>query len=1335
MTELGSIGRRRAGAIARRRFGGQRRWVISGLLLSVLASSSARAVPKSWIGPNNGSWNNNGNWNPNGRPTAADDVTINFAGTVRLNNNPSGVALSLTLANGATLTRTGARTLTVTNALTLSTGNATVSVPLTAGSVAMSSSGTLTLNSAGGTATSIGGAVNVSAGTLALGANLSGGSVSVSSGAGLTVNFSAATTVTTVTVSGNATVSGVLNVTKNGGVTITPGTYNIVTSTGGTLDTTGISLGATASGNGFALKTTGNTLQLEVYVQAVQVDSVASTTGTCASNLTWQHTVGANTFDRYLVVGISTGFAGATTGPNTVTYGTQGMTQLASDNAGTTRVFLYGLVAPAQGTNTITVTWNAGSCNAVAGSVSYTGVNQTTPVGTAAVGVDSPAGLATVNVTTVQGDKVFSVLSSNAAATSATPVQSSAIVRWSALNSTELGAADTFNVTSPGTTTMSWTLTPNTAALWSLAAVPIHASTPSRAGDGVPEVHTSSSGAAVSWRLQPDSDIVGFRVWRDSAGERQLVTPDLVAGPVLSGQSALRAGSEVGWLDQHAPFGAQYWLEALHVDGSTEWVRAMPGSGKAPAFASVVLGQPASVIRAQPAVRVSTAEPLPPRPSAFLGDVQWQLAAGKTVKITVSRPGVVRVPAEWLFDAGLPVGTPASSLRLFRQSREVLRWVDAADGATLRAGDALEFYGEGMDTRYSGSAVYWLSIGPGLGRAPSTQPAASTDASVATFLARAEIRERLVWAGTIRNGDAEKFFGPAVFSQPLYRTFSLPGLDVAAAGARLEVALGGVTQIPHAVNLAVNGIAVGTLAFDGQTVGAASIALPPGALVAGDNVVQLVAPGASDFSLVQYIRIVYPRMTVRGSGPLELTLPAGATARLDGFDPGLTRVLDITDRDAPVRLSTWDAAGAAAVAAPGTGVRRLLAYLPGDVSAPDVATANRSSSWHSAEGADLVIIGPSLLLPGVQPLVDRRTSEGLRVALVDVEDVQDEFASGEKSADALRAFLTQALQSWAIPPRWVLLLGSASYDPRNYLGFGGDLVPSGTVQTDLLEAASDSWFLAVPGAEAVSIGRLPVRDLGQTAAVVAKILGRREADARSPLLLVSDSRDTSDFPEMTAALRADFAQTNATVLTRGTQPDDVLHQQLVDAARGGPALVNYTGHAAETFWRGNIHSVDDLPALAGGGTSLWVDMTCQTATFQDPLRQSLAVATLLAPSGGAWGTWGSTSRTYPTDHPALDRALVKALLVDGMTLGEATRAALAGLSDVDLQSTFVLLGDPSARAVAQKSSALTTSTRSSSALGCSTSGTGAASAAVLLLVGLWLTVSRRRAVVRVTGRR
>ncbi len=56
--------------------------------------------------------------------------------------------------------------------------------------------------------------------------------------------------------------------------------------------------------------------------------------------------------------------------------------------------------------------------------------------------------------------------------------------------------------------------------------------------------------------------------------------------------------------------------------------------------------------------------------------------------------------------------------------------------------------------------------------------------------------------------------------------------------------------------------------------------------------------------------------------------------------------------------------------------------------------------------------------------------------VVDIEDVYDEFSYGAHSAQALKDFLTRAATNWTPPPRYVLLVGDASYDPRNYEGFG-----------------------------------------------------------------------------------------------------------------------------------------------------------------------------------------------------------------------------------------------------------------------------------------------------------
>ncbi len=86
---------------------------------------------------------------------------------------------------------------------------------------------------------------------------------------------------------------------------------------------------------------------------------------------------------------------------------------------------------------------------------------------------------------------------------------------------------------------------------------------------------------------------------------------------------------------------------------------------------------------------------------------------------------------------------------------------------------------------------------------------------------------------------------------------------------------------------------------------------------------------------------------------------------------------------------------------------------------------------------------------------------------------------------------------------------------------------------------------------------------------------------------------------------------------------------------------------------------------------------------------------------------------------------MKALLIEGKTLGEATREALAGTTDPDVQATFVLLGDPSARAVATAALEVSQTPKPSASSGCSATRAGSGTLALLAL-GLWWAAARRR---------
>ena len=132
------------------------------------------------------------------------------------------------------------------------------------------------------------------------------------------------------------------------------------------------------------------------------------------------------------------------------------------------------------------------------------------------------------------------------------------------------------------------------------------------------------------------------------------------------------------------------------------------------------------------------------------------------------------------------------------------------------------------------------------------------------------------------------------------------------------------------------------------------------------------------------------------------------------------------------------------------------------------------------------------------PLVAHRASQGHQAALISIDDVYDEFSFGERSPHALKDFLARARTTWTVAPRYVVLAGDATFDPRDYPGFGfGDFVPTSLVDmTEMeLETASDDWFVDGNG-EACRSSRSAV-------CPCARPLRRRPSSRRSPATMPS----------------------------------------------------------------------------------------------------------------------------------------------------------------------------------------------------------------------------------------
>jgi len=371
------------------------------------------------------------------------------------------------------------------------------------------------------------------------------------------------------------------------------------------------------------------------------------------------------------------------------------------------------------------------------------------------------------------------------------------------------------------------------------------------------------------------------------------------------------------------------------------------------------------------------------------------------------------------------------------------------------------------------------------------------------------------------------------------------------------------------------------------------------------------------------------------------------------------------------------------VGVPGTGTRSLVAFAPGGTLSPGVA-ANEPSAWHAYGGADLVVIAYRDFMGSLTPLKSLREHQGLSVALVDVEDVYDEYSFGVKSPYALKAFMANA-HTWRRRPAYLLLVGDASFDPRNYLGFGSfDFVPTKLVDATWLETASDDWFTDLDNdlVPDIPVGRLPVRSAESASLVVGKITGYSQARQGTTALLVADQADDAfDFPSAMEAIGELLpARIAVTSLSRGTADDQTLSSEIVSALDQGPLLVNYAGHGSEEVWDGSILTSTLATGLTNGPLPLVLAMTCLNGLFQDVYAESLAKALILAPRGGAVAAWASSGLTEAGPQAVMNREFVR-LLFSGahLTVGQAIVPAKQATTDPDVRKTWIFFGDPSMR--------------------------------------------------------
>jgi len=694
----------------------------------------------------------------------------------------------------------------------------------------------------------------------------------------------------------------------------------------------------------------------------------------------------------------------------------------------------------------------------------------------------------------------------------------------------------------------------------------------------------------------------------------------------------------------------------------------------APLLAALLLGS------------VASASAFAAEPSKEL-EQQWALASQPAVKLVIGETGWYRIGSRELEAAGISRSVDPALLRLYAEGRELPLHVSGVRGKRFGAGGAIEFYALARSSPTDDTRTYWLLAGSERGRRIPSYPAGSARGQTPpSFPFTVSFRPRENYFSALRNGDRENWFGPLVRATPLAHSFTLGHLDPKAS-ALLTATLQGVSLREHRVRVTLNGEELGSAGFGGQARKTIRIPLPGSLLREGENLVTLASTaGDTDMSLLDSLALTYGRRLRAEADELRFPVGARHPVTVVGFSKPDVRVLDVTDAARPAlviprRMRRAD--GYAIKLGPSPNSRRLLAMSGAKLKHPRAIVRDRPSSWHKARGADLVLIGPASLLEATKPLQQVRERQGLKVVALDVQDLYDEFAFGAHGPEAIKSFLARAREHWQPAPRFVLLVGDASNDPRNYSGRGAfDLVPTKLVDTAIMEAPSDDWLADFDGdgAAELALGRLPVRSVAQTEKLVAKIIRyeTQAGDASNTALVVSDDASDWDFQGMSTAVTPAFPAgfSIERINQKGSPSDAALRTRIVAALNRGPGFVTYYGHGSVTRWSGFFTSAESR-VLQNTSLSVFFLMTCLNGYFVEPGLESMAEALLLA-DNGAVSVWASGGETLPLEYGDVSRfVLANAFSPSPWTLGEAIVAAKAKIRDADVRKTWTFFGDPS----------------------------------------------------------
>lgn len=371
---------------------------------------------------------------------------------------------------------------------------------------------------------------------------------------------------------------------------------------------------------------------------------------------------------------------------------------------------------------------------------------------------------------------------------------------------------------------------------------------------------------------------------------------------------------------------------------------------------------------------------------------------------------------------------------------------------------------------------------------------------------------------------------------------------------------------------------------------------------------------------------------------------------------------------------------------------------------------------HGLPAYNMIIVSHNKFIDAAETLAEfHRQTDQMKVLVVDVEKIYNEFSSGKFDPAAIRNMVKMFYErgiNTETPLKYLLLMGAGSFNNHLHDGSVDNYIP--TYQSGIigigstLTYVSDDFFAilgnndgALDGDLSIGVGRIPCSSLDDAKTVVEKNLHYYTPETfgnwRNLITFAADDEDRNEHMQYSERLiqlidenfpgfifdKVYFDAFQQTKTSGGNFYPDA-KKAVLNRIEEGTLIFNYIGHANETAMsHERVLEISDVLSMSNSDRlPVFVTATCKFSPY-DKEGKSIGEEILFNKTGGAIALFTTTRDVYGSQNFELSRIFYQNIFTlddngENLRMGDLIRIAknhVSGYSSYNKRS-FALLGNP-----------------------------------------------------------